>query len=103
MADKHKLKKEQLRKKAHEDILNLFILAKEIFHTSPWKANLYVHKARLLAMKHNLRFSREMKKQFCSHCYIYLIPGVNCRVRTREGKLIYYCLKCKKYMRMPLH
>ncbi|MFH1637528.1 MAG: ribonuclease P Rpr2/Rpp21/SNM1 subunit [Candidatus Woesearchaeota archaeon] len=42
-----------------------------------------------------------LKRKFCKHCGCYFIPGKNLRVRTREGKLIYYCLECKKFWRMP--
>jgi ribonuclease P protein subunit RPR2 len=102
MANKHQLIKEKAKKQAKTDILKYLDLAKKSFKQDSKKSNLYVHKARLLAMKHNIRLPKELKRTFCKHCYSYLVPGVNCRVRTREGKLIYYCLNCKRYMRIPL-
>jgi len=103
MAKKHKIMKENLKKQAKIDIIRYLESAKESFKQDHKKSNLYVHKARLLAMKYNIRLPKELKKTFCKHCYSYLVPGVNCRVRTREGKLIYYCLECKKYIRIPIH
>ena len=65
-------------------------------------ANRYVDIARKTAMKVNLTIPRELKRRFCKHCYHYLIPGKNCRVRIHENKVVYYCSDCKKYMRYML-
>ncbi|MBS3153462.1 ribonuclease P [Candidatus Woesearchaeota archaeon] len=62
----------------------------------------YVDIARKMAMKVNLRIPRELKRRFCKHCYHYLVPGKNCRVRIHKNKVIYYCADCKKYMRYML-
>ncbi len=102
MLNKFKARKEKLKKEARKDISNFMKLAKHSFKEDKNKANMYVRKARRLAMKHNIRFSSSVKRKFCKHCYSYLVPGINCRVRTRDGKLIYYCLECKKYMRFPI-
>jgi ribonuclease P protein subunit RPR2 len=97
--NKFKAIKEKMKGKAKKDIVEFFKLAKSSFKLDRKKANLYVHKARKLAMKHNIRLSSSVKKRFCKHCYSYLVPGENCRIRTRAGKIVYYCLECKKYMR----
>lgn len=94
--------KETAKKQAVIDIKRYFDMAKNEFKIDKKKSNLYVHKARNISMKYNLRFPADLKRKFCKNCYSYIVPGVNCRVRTREGKLIYYCLECKKYMRIPL-
>ncbi len=65
-------------------------------------ANRYVDIARKTAMKVNLKIPRELKRRFCKHCYSYLIPGKNCRVRIHKNKVIYYCSDCKKYARFIL-
>jgi len=65
------------------------------------KADDYIRKARNSAMKVNLRLPSEMKRRFCKHCNSYF-NSENSRVRTREGKLIYTCLKCKKYSRFMI-
>ena len=87
---------------AKEKVKKLFQQADEVFKESPELANRYIHLARKNAMKVNLRYPRGFKRKFCKHCYHYLMPGVNCRIRTRDKKVIYYCLDCKKYMRFPL-
>ncbi len=102
MVNKFKVNKDRLKKQAKNDISGLFKLAKESFKKDKDKANMYVRKARRLAMKHNIRLPSYLKRKFCKHCYSYFVPSVNCRVRTRQGKLIYYCLECKKYMRFVI-
>jgi ribonuclease P protein subunit RPR2 len=102
MAKKHHILKQKMKDKAQKDIVNFIELAGESFKTDRKKANLYVHKLRLLAMKYQIRLPKSIKRKFCKHCYAYLVPGVNCRVRTREGKLIYYCMECKNYTRISL-
>ena len=100
--NKFKILKEKLKQKAKVEIDLLMKLAKESFKEDKTKSNRYVRKARRLAMKHNIRMNRILKRQFCKHCYSYLMPGSNCRIRTRDGKVVYYCLDCKKYMRFPV-
>ena len=92
--------KEKAKKQAKLDISEFFKLAKA--SKDKKKANLYVHKARRLAMKYRIKLTSSIKRKFCKHCYSYLVPGDNCRVRTRDGKLVYYCLECKKYMRFGI-
>ena len=98
MGDKRKLMKEKAKKKAKLDISEFFKLAKK----DKKKADLYVHKARRLAMKYRIKLNSAQKRKFCKHCYCYLTPGENCRVRTRDKKLVYYCLNCKKYTRFGI-
>ena len=61
----------------------------------------YVEMARKLSMRYKVPIPGDLQKRFCKHCHRYLIPGENCRVRTRESKVVYYCLNCKMYMRFP--
>ena len=91
-----------VRKIAKIRIEFLFKKADEIYLTSPVLAHRYVKLARSLAQKVRLRIPRELQRKFCKHCYKYLRSGKNARVRTREGKLIIYCLECKHYTRIPL-
>ena len=86
---------------AKERIDILFENAKKEFSKDPELSNRYVALARKIAMKYRTRIPRELKRRFCKHCYVYLVPSKNCRIRTREGKVVYYCLNCKKYMRFP--
>ncbi len=87
---------------ATERIKELFEQADKVFEKNPKLANKYVDMARKLAMKINLRFPRGYKRKFCKHCYSYLKPGKNLRIRTKNKKVVYYCLVCKKHMRFPL-
>ena len=87
---------------ALERINILFDQAKQVFKKSPSLANRYVTLARKISMKAKVKIPKDLKKKFCKYCNKYLVPGTNCRVRTFNKKLIYYCLNCKKYMRFPL-
>ena len=62
----------------------------------------YVELARKIAMKFRISIPSEYKRRFCPHCYRYMIPGKNLRVRVHEHRVIYYCLECKKFWRKPL-
>jgi ribonuclease P protein subunit RPR2 len=86
---------------ALDRIKTLFKEAKDVFSKDKALANRYVKLARELGMKYKVRIPSNLKRRFCKHCYHYLMPGVNLRVRTREGKVVYYCLDCKKYSRFP--
>jgi len=65
-------------------------------------ANRYVELARKISMRYLVSVPKEFKRRFCKHCYHYLLPHVNCRIRIHRGKLIIYCHNCKKYTRIPL-
>ena len=92
--DKNKLKRETL-----QVVNNLFKLAEITFRDNPKLADKYVKSARKKAMKVNLRLPNTLKRRFCRHCYCYLVPGKNSRVRIHKSRIIYYCFNCKKYMR----
>lgn len=87
---------------AHERIATLFAEAEKIFAKDKDLAHRYVSLARKMAMKVKVKIPTELKRRFCKHCYRYLVPGVNARVRTRAGKVVISCLECKKFMRIPL-
>ena len=55
-----------------------------------------------LKNKHKLLFPSSMERHLCSHCKMALLPGVNCRVRTRAGFLVTYCLECRRYSKLRL-
>ena len=87
---------------AKERINTLFEQADEVFKKDKRLANRYVDLARKIAMKARISIPKELKRRYCKHCYSYLKPGVNSRIRTRDKKIIYYCMNCKKYMRFPI-
>ena len=93
--------KKEIKKVARQKVEELFNYADSIFKKDKNLANRYVNIARKIAMKVNLRLPSKLKRKFCKHCYSFLMPGFNCRIRTRDNKVVYYCLECKKFMRFP--
>ena len=87
---------------AKERVKILFKQAEEVFPKNKALANRYVTLARKVAMKVKIRMPLELKRKFCKHCYKFLMPGVNSRVRTRDGKVIISCFECKKFVRIPV-
>ena len=65
-------------------------------------SNRYVFLARKISMRYLVPIPAKFKRRVCKHCYCYLMPGINCRVRIHRSKIVTYCYNCKKYMRMPL-
>jgi len=96
------LSKKKRKEIAHERIKVLFEEAESNFSKDSSLSNRYVSLARKLVMKVKIRIPLELKRKFCKHCYKFLRPGVNCRVRIKEGKVIIYCQECKKFTRIPL-
>ena len=94
-----RLEKYEKKKEAVEIISKLFENAQQ----SPQeKANEYVHKARRMAQRANIRLPRDIKRRYCKHCYTHLKTGTNARIRTRNGYLVIYCFTCKKYTKQGL-
>jgi ribonuclease P protein subunit RPR2 len=93
--------KSKEKKVARERIIELFKQADAVFDSDKALANHYVDLARKYAMKYKVRIPSELQKKFCKHCYSYLKPGKNLRVRTQQSKVVYSCLECKKFMRFP--
>jgi len=88
---------------AKKRINQLFILAEN--NALEGRLNLsnrYVEIARNLSMKYLVPIPIEYKRRFCKHCYSYLLPYVNSRVRIHHGKIIIFCYKCKKHTRIPI-
>jgi ribonuclease P protein subunit RPR2 len=98
---KHRQKPMKERKIALDRIETLFSEAEKAFKAKPELSNRYVELARKIAMKSKVRIRSELKKRFCKHCYSYIKPGVNCRVRLGDKHLVYFCHGCKKMMRFP--
>lgn len=99
---KPSLSKKQQKQIAQERIKILFQEAEKNFSKNPQLSHRHVQLARKIAMKVKTRIPLELKRKICKHCYKFLMPGKNARIRTREGKLIIYCLECKKYTRILL-
>jgi len=93
--------KGSIKKIADERIKILFDEAKKIYKKNHFLSSRYVTLARKIAMKAQVSMPSYLKKKFCRKCSSYLVPGLNCRVRIRNKKLIYYCIDCKNIMRFP--
>ena len=96
---KVKGKPKWVKKMVLQEIKAFFDRARTAFKTDRRFANEHVRKARRLSMKFKVKLPRELKRRFCKHCYSYLMPSVNLRVRTKNGKVVYYCLECKRFTR----
>ena len=94
---KYSRKPKDQRERAKERIKILFEQAEENFSLDPKLSDRYVALARKISMKYKVRIPSLLKKRFCKHCYSYLMPSKNCRIRTKNGMLIIYCLNCKKF------
>jgi len=87
---------------ALERVQILLLEADAAFGSHPERSHQYVRQARRIAMKVRLKLPRALKRMFCKHCYHFLRPGVNCRVRTRTKMVVMYCYHCKKFMKLGL-
>jgi ribonuclease P protein subunit RPR2 len=67
------------------------------------RATRYLFLARKLAMKYNLRLSREQRRKFCHKCYTWLQPGKNLEVRinSKLKAVEYICKSCGHINRYP--
>src|SRR3989344_6130864 len=96
------LSKSKQKEIALRRIKILFREAEEVFPKNKASANRYISLARKIAMKVHASIPQELKRRLCKHCYRYLKPGINARIRTRAGKVIISCLECKKFTRIPV-
>ena len=88
---------------AEKRISNLFTLAeKKALSGNLELANRYVQVARKISMRNLVSIPNEFKRRFCKHCYQYLLPDNNCRIRIHRSRLIIHCDNCKKFTRIPL-
>lgn len=92
-----KADKEDQKKIAKERIQTLFEQAQD---AEQKLANRYVTLARKIGMKFRVRIPSNFKRRYCKHCYNYFRSG-NSTIRLVNQKIVYHCLKCKKYSRFP--
>ena len=100
MVRKHKQKPAKFQKIALERIDILFNQAKKNFSLDPKLSDRYVQLARKIAMRYKVKIESKYKRQYCKHCHTYFMPSKTCRVRTKDGKIISFCFKCKKFSRV---
>ena len=101
MKTRHQKKPAMQKEIASERISILFEKAKESFEEDSALSDRYVHLAKKIAMKYKIKIPMQLKRSFCKHCISYLKPGANCRIRVQRGKAVYFCMKCRKFMRFP--
>lgn len=65
------------------------------------RANRYASLARRIGMRYNVPLPRQFKRRVCKSCQVFLLPGVNCRVRVRRGRITYTCSDCGDIRRFP--
>ena len=96
---------DDVRTIARQRINTLFSLAKQIYHEDPALAQRYVDLARRISMAAKLRLPTEYRRQVCGHCKTFILPGINCRIRTRQHRephLVITCLNCGHHTRIML-
>jgi ribonuclease P protein subunit RPR2 len=96
---REKSKNPATKKIARERIFVLFGQAQRAFHDHPEWSNQYVELARKIAMRQRVRIDRDLRRRFCHHCYVYLVPGNNMRVRVHRGNVVVTCGACNKKTR----
>ena len=84
---------------ARERIRVLFGQARLIYAAHPELSNRYVELARKIAMRQRVRIDREFRRQYCHHCYAFLVPGQNMRVRVHRGNVVVTCKSCNRTTR----
>ena len=89
------------KKIAIDRIKILFKQAKDMIKENSKFADRYVFLAKKIAMRANVKFTSEQRKSFCKKCNSFLVPGVNCIVRTNsKTKCVEYtCKKCGNKIR----
>jgi len=64
------------------------------------RSRAYVRRARRIAERNRCGLPTRLKRFSCDRCDVYLRPGRNARVRTREGHLVITC-DCGAHRRYP--
>lgn len=95
-------KKHLERRIALERIDTLFQLAEKEALKGNWnRTNRYVELARIIGKRHNVSVGPPHRQRFCRSCHTFLLPPVTARVRMRQGRIVYTCIKCGRVMRFP--
>jgi ribonuclease P protein subunit RPR2 len=95
-------KSAETKRLANERIAVLFQRAGEFFPEHPLWSDRCVTLARKIAMRQRVGLDREHRRKICRHCYKFLVPGVNMRVRIRNRMVVVTCLECHRQSRYPI-
>jgi len=104
MVKKRTKKEKNLQKTiAKNRIIKLFTLAERYAISERFDlANRYVEIARKISMRYLVPIPKKFKRRFCKHCYSYLLPDKNCRIRIHNNRVIIFCKNCGKFTRIPI-
>jgi len=95
------LRKIQAKKEAKLLIPELLKKSKAAYKNSNRRlSKVFSKKIKYLHMKYKIPLPREIKRQLCKNCFSVLIPSINCRVRINKGRMVVYCMECKKTTRI---
>jgi len=59
----------------------------------------YVSLAKRIGMKTRTKFPEEFR--YCKKCFMPMMPGINCKVRLTDRKVVSACARCGTVKRMP--
>lgn len=86
---------------AEERVEILFELAKQQVAAGEFdRSREYVQLARRIAERNRCGLPREFKRFTCQECGVALRPGINVRVRVRDGRVVMRC-DCGATKRYP--
>lgn len=93
----------ELKEIVKERVERLFQQAEMEYEEHPERSHRYVEIARKVAMKVNYSIPKRYRRRFCQHCYSYLMPGDNCKVRldSKHQEKVIRCLECGESSRIP--
>ncbi|MGD2249447.1 MAG: ribonuclease P protein component 4 [Candidatus Methanofastidiosia archaeon] len=94
-------RKKRIRKIAQKSIKKLFELAEKEYNENPDRAHRYIEIARNISMRTRVLIPKHLKRRICKNCHHFLKYGENCRVRTKNTKIVVTCLDCGCIMRFP--
>ena len=102
MAKKRVIDRRRAKKLARERMDILFGFARDVYSSEPELARRYVSLARRIGSRCNVRLTAGDKLSICRDCNAFLVPGVNCRVRTHARRVVVTCLDCGGVRRVPV-
>ena len=93
--------REESRKIAASLVAGLFRQAEDAFPASQEVALRFVRKARRAAERARIPVPAQFRRRFCRYCSSFWVPGRTVRVRLQKQKVVYCCLVCRHYFRLP--
>jgi ribonuclease P protein subunit RPR2 len=88
---------------AQERVRDLFGLAeREALGGHPDLSDRYVHLARQVGARYNVRLLPEQRELYCRGCSAYWIEGRTVRTRLRSGRRVRTCLRCGRERRIQI-